>query len=140
MPFTFFSHTGDVGVDIQSSTLDGLFAAAAAALAETLTDPTALVPDTTVEIRLAAVEIDLLLHDWLCELLFRFDTSGFLPAGVVIEIDRDAGTWRLRAQVTGERTAASRLPIKALVKAVTYHALHVEEDGPGWRARVVLDV
>ena len=140
MPFTFFDHTGDVGIDVRASTLDGLFWEAAAALVETITDGAALVPDVTVEVRLAAMEIDLLLLDWLSELLFRFETSGFLPAHADIDIRRDAGPWQLRAQVKGERTAGGRLPLKTLVKAVTYHALRVEEDGQGWAARVVLDI
>lgn len=140
MPFSYFDHTGDIGVDLRASTLTDLFWEAAASFVETVAGRAAVVPEATLDIRLAAADVDLLLHDWLSELLFRFDTSGFLPASAVVEISHHAGHWHLAARVSGEHAAASRLPILVLPKAVTYHALRVEETDAGWVGRVVLDV
>lgn len=88
---------------------------------------------------LTAPEPDLLLIDWLRELLFRFDTDGFLPAAARAAVTSDDG-WRLRAELSGEVGADRRLPIKGLIKAVTYHALEVRRTADGWAARVVFDI
>lgn len=139
MPFTFFEHTGDVGVDVRASTLDRLFADAAAALVETLAEAAAVRADTTLHLTLAAPDLDLLLVDWLSELLFRFETKGFLPADCRLGVSKGDG-WRLDAEVVGETGAATRLPIKVLIKAVTYHALEVRQASNGWTARIVFDI
>ena len=138
--FTFFDHTGDVGIDIRAASVGELFADAARAFCDTITDVAGVRADAALAIGLSAPGLDLLLVDWLSELLYRFDTEGFLPAAADVAIRREADAWRLRARVAGEAGAASRLPIKVLVKAVTYHALRVERDPDGWGARVILDI
>jgi SHS2 domain-containing protein len=138
--FTFFDHTGDVGIDIQAGSAGELFADAARAFAETVTDASAIRTDHEILVDLSSPEIDLLLVDWLSELLYRFDAEGFLSAAADVVIHREADRWRLHARVAGEAGASARLPIRVLVKAVTYHALRVEETADGWRARVILDI
>lgn len=139
MPFNFFDHTGDIGVDIESPSLDGLFADAGAALVETLTDATGVRTQTLIPLDLSSPELDLLLVDWLSELLFRFETAGFLPAVLHPHVTRGEA-WGLHAELRGEPGAAVRLPIKVLIKAVTYHALEVRQLPAGWRARVIFDI
>lgn len=140
MAFTFFDHTGDIGVDVVASTLDALFADAAAAFLHSISDPAGVRADTRLQFDLASSDLDLLLMDWLSELLFRFETDGFLAARVEAQVTRDETSWRLHAEAAGERGAASRLPIKVLIKAVTYHALEVRRTPAGWSARVVFDI
>jgi len=84
--------------------------------------------------------LDLLLVDWLSELLYRFEVEGFLPAEADVGVERADGGWALAAEVRGEPDAAARVPIKVLVKAVTYHALLVEREGEAWVGRVVFDI
>jgi SHS2 domain-containing protein len=141
VPFAFFDHTGDVGVDVRASTLGGLFADAAAALAETVTDSASARADTSISIALSAPDLELLLVDFLNELLFRFEIDGFVAAAAQVHLAPEGSAgWHLEAEVAGEIGASSRLPIKVLIKAVTYHALEVRQEADAWTARVVFDI
>jgi len=129
-----------VGVELRSDSLPGLFADAARALAATLSDAADLQPVRTLRVSLRHETLDLLLVDWLSELLYRFEVEGFLPAEADVGVERADGGWALAAEVRGEPDAAARVPIKVLVKAVTYHALLVEREGEAWVGRVVFDI
>ena len=85
------------------------------------------------EVELEADEPAMLLVEWLDWLVYRSETEGFVPRGI---LSLEVGDGKLRAIVEG-RTGEPR----HLVKAVTLHRLELRPDGDGgWRARVVLDV
>ena len=138
--FTFFDHTGDVGIEIDASGPGALFADAARAFSETITDREALPGDDAVEISLTADAPDLLLVDWLSELLFRFETEGWLPRDVAAEVSRAGDIWTLIARLVGGRLDPGCHEVRVLVKAVTYHGLQVQEIASRWHARVILDI
>jgi SHS2 domain-containing protein len=138
--FQFFDHTGDIGVDIDAADPGALFADAARAFSETVTDREALPADDIVEVSLSTEAIDLLLVDWLSELVYRFDTGGWLARDAEVEVSRADDQWTLRARLAGGRIDPARHEVRVLVKAVTYHALEVVQTGAGWRARVIFDI
>ncbi len=146
MSFFFFDHTGDIGVRVTGRTLDQLFEAAAGAFTEALTDSVRVEPRRQVSLALEAPALDLLLVDWLNEILYRFEVEQFLVAAVRVHVDRcDPGSRSnaaaaLHATLTGEAFDPRRHAIKVLIKAVTYHALEVREDDEGWHATVVFDI
>ena len=151
MPFSFFDHTGDIGVRVTALTLDGLFRDAAAALTDAITDPARIEPRRSVSLTLEAPAVDLLLVDWLNEVLYRFEVGQFLVAAAQVHIDRRnlgggrsdaaaAKAFTLQATLGGESLDAHRHGVKVLIKAVTYHALEVREDSDGWHATVVFDI
>jgi SHS2 domain-containing protein len=90
-------------------------------------------------VSLENVDLDLLLVDWLSELLFRFETTRFLVARTTVELVR-AEVYRLGARIEGEPLDPARHPVKVLLKAVTYHGLAVTQDATGWRARLIFDI
>jgi SHS2 domain-containing protein len=140
VPYEFFDHTGDIGVRLRAASLEDLFAAAAEALADTLSDPASirpLVPDT---VTLDAPDLDLLLVDWLSELLYRFDAHAMLTARTVVAIRSGKDYWHLEATIEGERLDPDRHPVKVLLKAITHHGLAVVRSASGWEASVVFDV
>jgi SHS2 domain-containing protein len=96
-------------------------------------------PRVSEHISLESPELDLLLVDWLSELLFRFETSGLLVARATVEL-ASTDVYRLGARVEGESLDPQRHPVKVLLKAVTYHALEVKEEPNGWRATVIFDI
>ena len=71
-------HTADVGLEVEAASLDALFADAAAGLCDTITDRARVEPRRHRVTRLAAPALDLLLVEWLDELLFRLDAHGEL--------------------------------------------------------------
>lgn len=138
--YSFFSHTGDVGVKVCAPTLNQLFADAALALTDTVTDRRLVAASCSAAITLRSAAVDLLLVDWLNDLVYRLDTAGLVVARVKVSVTEDAGAWTVRGTVDGETLEPARHPIKTLVKAATYHALEVVRAGDEWQATFVLDV
>ena len=139
MPFRFVDHTGDVGFELEGTTLADLLSEAVAAFACTLTDRERLGSAESREIELAAPAPDLLLHALLEELLYLFERDGFLAREGRVELAGER-PWRLRARLAGECRDPQRLPLKLLVKGITYHQLAVEEREGGFHGRVLLDI
>lgn len=140
MGFRFFDHTGDIGVDLEAPTLGGLFAAAAEAFTATLTELDTVQPRETHPVTLAAPSADLLLVEWLSELLYRFDVHRWLARSADLKVSPTGDRVQLEGSVTGEPFDPTRHPIHVLVKAVTYHGLHVTPTENGWTARVIFDI
>ena len=140
MAYAFFDHTGDVGVALTGRTVDELFASAALAFSDTITPLACIDPRRPEELDVAAPELDLLMVDFLSELLYRFDTRAWLTRDAQVEVRERDGGWHLQGTLIGERHDPSRHPVKILIKAVTYHGLHVTKSDELWRANVVFDI
>lgn len=140
MPYHFFDHTGDIGVALSATSLTGLFADAAAAFTDSITALDGVEPKRPEEVNVDAPELDLLLVDFLSELLYRFDTRGWLTRFADVELHEKDGGWSLQGTLRGERLEPSRHAVKLLVKAVAYHGLHVQESTGLWSANVVFDI
>ncbi len=140
MSYAFFSHTGDVGVQVHADSLDALFADAALALTDTVTDRRLVTGARQTAVELRSTAVDLLLIDWLNELIFRFDTEGLLIACARVVVTGGGDDWTVRGTVEGETIDAGRHSVKTVVKAATYHALEVTRSRSEWRATFVLDV
>jgi protein archease len=136
-------HTADLGVELDAPSLDALFAEAAVALGDTLTPVAGVGSDLARELRVESSDTELLLVDFLNELLFLFETEGLIVASAQVQVECGAGTAgvaRLRAHVRGERYDETKHPLRSLVKAVTYHGLRVWRDGDRFRAQVLFDL
>jgi SHS2 domain-containing protein len=129
----------DAALDLEGQTLDDLFATAAAALADLQIDPATLDRTATTRITLRAPSIDLLLFDWLGELIFRKDRDRLVFPEAAVTITREAG-WTLTATLRGGSIASPHVALRADVKAVTLHDFEVTRAGDGWRARVIFDI
>ncbi len=129
----------DCAIEIEATDLDDLFVTAARALAETMVDPTTApaVVDRTVE--LSARSLDLLLFDWLSELVYLKDAEQLVFVRTDVHV-REQHRWCLTARLAGARLDPARVVLRADVKAVTLHEFRVERAAHGWRARVVLDI
>ncbi len=139
MGYTFVDHTADVAADLSATTLGEMFASAAQALTDTITDRTLVRPVQSVEVALEAPSLEDLLVDWLNELLYRFEVHNLLVADADVVVTTD-GPCRLAATVHGESFDPDRHPSRVLVKSATYHGLRVEQRDGAWRARVVFDI
>jgi SHS2 domain-containing protein len=140
VPFEFFDHTGDIGVRLTAPTLGGLFETGAAALTAVLTDPASVRRRVSETVDVGAPDLDLLLVDWLNELLYRFEARNLLVAAAEVAVRLDGEGCRLQGRVHGEPFDPAVHDISLLVMAVTYHGLHVTETPEGWEATVILDI
>ena len=139
MGYRFVDHTADVAADVTGATLDELFASAAAALTDVITDRGEVRASGHIPVALSAASVEDLLVDWLNELLYVFEVRRFLTADADVHVTADAPP-RLEAIARGEPQDAARHPIRVLVKGATYHALRIQHADEGWQARIVFDV
>lgn len=136
-------HTADAGVEIDAPSREALFAEAAIALADTLTPVEGV--GSTVErvLELEAANDELLLVDFLNEVLFLFETEGLVFARAMVRLEGGGGALspvRLRATLHGEEYDDARHPLRSLIKAVTYHGLRVRREGERFTACVLFDL
>lgn len=128
----------DCAIDLEGGDLGDLFETAADALAALMVDPDTVEATLERSITLEAEALDLLLFDWLSELIAEKDTARRVYTRCRARVE-GLGPSRLDAHAwggaIGERTA-----LRADAKAVTLHQLHVTPAGDGWRARVVIDI
>ncbi|MCZ2341030.1 MAG: archease [Bacteroidales bacterium] len=132
-----FEHTADLGLRIQTPDLPSLFAEAALCLYSAIIDnPESIQATTTQTVEIAGREQDLLLFDWLRELLYRFETEHRLVARAEVVMHEEG----LNATIWGEPFDSTRHIPAHEVKAITYHELQVEQNAAGWRAEVIVDI
>jgi SHS2 domain-containing protein len=131
-------HTADLGLKIESSTIPALFAEAGQALFELVIENFLDVrPESKHSVHLSQPQIDLLLFDWLNELLYLFEAKHFI--GCRFDVNYQDG--RLDATVHGEPWNDSRHHLDHEVKAITYHRLKVEQQPDGaWLAEIIVDI
>ncbi len=141
MSFRSLDHTADLRLEIEAASRDELFAEAAMAFTECLTDPAAVEARVSRAFLLAAADPGTLMVDWLTELVVAFEVDGFLVARSRVAVAERAAGLTLTAEAWGEARDDVRHPIKTLVKGVTYNELEVGPAGAaGWRARITLDL
>ena len=85
-------------------------------------------------------QLDLLLLQFLQELLFYKDAQRLLLRVYEVQITAQDQGFTLQARAAGERLDPARHALGADVKGVTLHRLQVAQTPNGWEATVVLDV
>jgi SHS2 domain-containing protein len=143
MPFHYLEDIGtaDIAFEATGRDLPELFTAAADATMNVMVDNLdAIEPRETRHIELSSGEIDMLLFDFLQELIFLQDAHRLLLRARSIRIDKKRETIFLKAEARGEPVDAARHQQRADVKAVTLHGFSVERQDSGWKARVLLDI
>jgi SHS2 domain-containing protein len=137
--------SGDAGIRAFGSDLKELFVNAAIGMYGLITDVSGIEEKKTVGITVKSDTLEGLFVSWLNELIFTFDTYGFMGKKIVIEEllaagAKEGGPARLRASVTGEEFDPERHERRLLVKAATYHRLMIGETVGGFRAEVIFDI
>jgi len=128
----------DCALEVHGADLDDLFATAARALADVMVDPATASHDVERTVWLEARALDLLLYEWLSELIFLKDSEQLVFPEVVVSVR--AAPPALTARLTGGRIDPPRTALRADPKAVTFHQFALEPRGSGWYARVVIDI
>ena len=137
MEYRVFNHTADLGVEMSAGTVEELYAAAAFALFDLLTDLSTVRAGIAREIVVTGEDPADLLVNFLREILYMWNGGGFLVKTCLV---REVTPRRLKTLLRGEFFDPARHRIKQEIKAVTYHQATVCETEEGWVARVVFDV
>jgi SHS2 domain-containing protein len=129
----------DCAIDLHGDSLADLFETAARAVAEVMVDPATVRPTEERTVELAAPSLDLLLFDWLSELIYLKDVEQLVFTDARVQVHHDSSC-RLTARLAGGPIDPERTGLRADAKAVTFHQFALERQGAGWRARVVIDI
>lgn len=143
MPYEFLDDVAiaDIAFVARGKTLEELFSAAADATMNAMVDDLSTIARTTKRtIDLKADAVDLLLVNFLQELIYYKDAERLLLLPETLEITRRDRHMGLQSVVSGELINPKTQVLKVDVKAVTFHRLRVEQTPQGWEAMVVLDV
>lgn len=129
----------DAAIEVTGRDLDDLFATAARAVATLMADPRTVPLDVERTVSLSASRDDLLLYDWLSELILRKDRDQEVFPEVETRVLSDGG-WRLEARLRGGSLASPRTARRRDPKAVTLHRFVLERGAHGCLAHVVIDI
>jgi SHS2 domain-containing protein len=143
MPYQYLEDVGtaDIAFEATGRDLPELFTAAADATMNVMIDNLdAIELRETRQIELANDKIDMLLFDFLQELIYFKDARRLLLRVLEAQIDRKDEAYFSKTKVAGEQLDDARHHQRADVKAVTLHGFSVEKHEGGWKARVLLDI
>ena len=132
-------HTGDVAVRLRSRDLAGLIESGVHALRALIFEgaPPQSVPEHRGEARVSGVDREDLLVQALAEALYLMQQRALFPREVqlVLEGEREA-----RLTLVGVRADGRELRQVEEIKAVTYHAVAIQEHDGELETLIVFDV
>jgi len=143
MPYKYLEDVGtaDIAFEATGRDLPQLFTAAAdATLNVMIENIEAIDPREMRRVELENDKIDMLLFDFLQELIYLKDAERLLLRIRDAQIHQKEGAYFLTATAAGEPLDAARHQQRADVKAVTLHDFRVEKANGGWKATAILDI
>ena len=133
--------TADIAFEASGRTLQEVFTASAeATLNVMIEDLEAIEPREERPISLADSSLEMLLFNFLQEIIFYKDAEQLLLRITDCRIHEAGGEFRATAKGRGERLDPARHAQRVDVKAVTLHQFRLENVDEGWRAHVILDI
>lgn len=136
-PYTAFDHTADLGLTIRGASEEDLFANAAFAVFDIITDLGRVDPRQTRRITVEGDSPEDLLINFLREILYLYNGERWLLKEIrVTKISEKT----VEAEARGESLDGNKHEICKEIKAVTYHQAQVRNTAEGWTARVIFDV
>jgi len=130
-------HTADLGIEVEGSSLEELFARAGETVFELMVELNTV--ETTVSRKLVIEGADLpdLWVNYLREVLYLWGGEGLLMKKV--DVNQLTDTY-LEATLYGEPYDSRKHALMMEIKAVTYHKAEVVRTPEGWKGRVIFDV
>lgn len=149
--FEIIDISGDAGIRAFGNNLAEVFSNAAIALYSLITDISYIDTKKNITISVESPSSEGLLVSWLNELIFYFDTYGFIGKDItditIIPSEQKMDNHRvstqgheLTATVAGEDFNRDKHEGKLLLKAATYHNLRIEKIGSLWEADIIFDI
>lgn len=135
--FKVLDISGDIGLKAYGKSKIEVFINAATGMYSLITNLDLINEKKIINVSVESHSIDGLLVSWLNELIFHFDTYGFI--GKKIEIGQFSDN-KITASVAGEEFDPDRHEGKLLIKAATYHKLRIENINDTWEIDVIFDI
>ncbi len=143
MPYEFIEDLAiaDVAFEATGKTLEEMFESAALAVTNTqVKDLKSIKDKKKMNISIDADSMEMLLFNFLQELIFLKDAKLLIFNKFKIKITQATGKYKLKAIASGEKLDMNKHELLVDVKAVSLHKFKVLKTRSGWRAEVILDV
>ena len=143
MPYEFLEEmaTADIAFKAWGRDLEETFLAAADATMNVMVERLdSIQPLQRREFQLENDQLDLLLFDYLQELIYYKDSEKLMLRVQRVRVREDARPFALEAIARGETLDPDRHEPRVDVKAVTLHQFRLEKTERGWEALVILDI
>lgn len=136
MPYEELQHTADWALRVWAADLPSLFAEAAEGMNALSGARPAPGPAARRTLDLSAPDAEALLVAFLSELVYAAEQEKVTFTHFNVEaLEREDG-WTLKAEMDGAPLAS----VNKIIKAVTYHNLHIRQTGRGYEVEIVFDV
>jgi SHS2 domain-containing protein len=130
-------HGADIGVRGYGASLAQAFEQTALAMSGIVTDLDKIDSAEVIDVECEAPEFDLLLVDWLNEIIYQMATRNMLFGRFEVRIEGH----RLSARLHGERVDPQKHQPAVEIKGATFTELEVSQNDAGdWMAQCVVDV
>ncbi|MHC1698422.1 MAG: archease [Geobacteraceae bacterium] len=143
MPYRFLEDvaTADAAFEACGESVEETFLSAAEATTRVMIeDPGTIRARENISFNLENDELDMLLFDFLQEIIFLKDSRRLLLRINSLHVNLDEFPLTLTAEATGETMVQGHHPLLTDVKAVTLHRFGITRNENGWIATVILDI
>jgi len=132
-----FEHEADMGVRGYGESLAQAFEQVALAMSAVITDLDCIESKECIEVECDAPDNEVLLADWLNEIIYQMATRKLLFVDFTVRI---AGQ-HLEARICGEQASQEKHQPAVEVKGATFTELKVTQSSSGeWMAQCIVDV
>jgi SHS2 domain-containing protein len=129
----------DCAIEVWGDSLGDLLEISARALSELMAEPGAIAERERRPVRLIAESEELLLFDWIGEILFLKDRDRVILPRAEVRVN-ETRPLELVATLFGDVVDPGRTRRNVDVKAITMHELRVAREGKEWHGHFVVDL
>jgi len=135
--YSLIDHTADFGIHVYGSDSKELFANAAWAVFDLITEMDQLTGLDSCDIEVSGDDWCDLMVNWLREVLYLWNGKELLVKKARI---LSLSETKLTATLECDSFNPDRHVIKTEIKAVTYHQIQVNSSPAGWEAMIIFDI
>jgi SHS2 domain-containing protein len=136
-PFEVIDHTADIGIVAYGDDIKQVFANAALGLFNLMADLDDFEEGLQRDLELSAEDVEVLLIEWLNELIYIFDVEHIIFKK--FEIEKLTST-EVKARCFGEKIKPGQHKLKREIKAATYHMLRISKEDGTYKVQVIFDI
>ncbi|MBI2090365.1 MAG: archease [Deltaproteobacteria bacterium] len=135
--YRILSRSSDLLIKVFGGTQGELFANSAFALFDLITDTGKVEIRERLPLEVEGVNRDDLMVNWMRELLYLYQGSGYLLREFLVHEAREN---YVRGEVCGEKFDPDRHEIQRDIRAVAYHQSRMDKTGDQWTAQVIFEL
>jgi SHS2 domain-containing protein len=135
--FNVLDHTADIGIVAYGNNIEALFSNAATGLFSLMTDLDTIKDVDQKLIELTAEDPEILLVEWLNELIYIFEVDHIVFKRFEIE---ELTENRIKARCYGQHINPKHSKLEREIKAATYHMLKISKGDNGYQVTIIFDI